>query len=440
MEGHSAGDVLVIARDRERDEDVRAALECTGRRVTALSCAECALLERGDSDELDLLVTAFEPADAASSTVLERLLSGDLFPGVPRLHVCASASVRDSFLGRGVDAAHVLVDPEERKDLAMRARLLAEIGGLARSLAMASSVDPLTGLFNRRYLMQRLDEEMSRARRYRTSLSLVLVDIDRLKDINDARGQAAGDSAIRSLSQLVRSHIRKEDVVGRTGEESYGVVLPGNRYRGAAVLANKIRTEVEQLLVPYRDEGLRMRVSAGISTFPDNPAIESADDLMSAAEDALAQAKSRGGNRVFIDEGALDRDQRFVLVADPDAALVDLAEDLLALDELRVIRADTARSALETLRFRRPDLLIVDLSLLKREPDVDLLERASELYPGKRVPVVGLGRDPGADPDKLQLLGVDRFLTKPFSLSVLRGLVRELIESGARRRTPSGIA
>src|SRR6185436_9001255 len=160
----------------------------------------------------------------------------------------------------------------------------------------------------------------------------------------DARGQEAGDSAIRSLSQLVRSHIRKEDVLGRTGEESYGIVLAGNRYRGAAVLANKIRTEVEQLLVPFKDsgdEGLRMRVSAGISTFPDNPALESADDLMSAAENALAQAKARGGNRVFIDEGVLERAQRFVLVADADRELLDLAEDLLSLDELRVIRAET---------------------------------------------------------------------------------------------------
>jgi DNA-binding NtrC family response regulator len=176
-----------------------------------------------------------------------------------------------------------------------------------------------------------------------------------------------------------------------------------------------------------------MRVSAGISTFPDNPTLETADDLMARAEDALAQAKSRGGNRVFIDEGVLDHEQRFVLVADPDTALLDLAEDLLALDELRVIRAETARSALETLRFRRPDLLIVDLSILAREPEVGLLERANELYPGKRVPVVGLAREAGADPEKLQLLGIDRFLTKPFSVSLLRGLVRELIESAAKQ-------
>jgi diguanylate cyclase (GGDEF)-like protein len=406
-----SGDVLLVASDREREERLREALAPSGRRVTTLTCGECVLIERGDSDGLDLVVTAFEPDDPASSTVLGRLLAGDLFPGVPRLYLCTSTALRDALLGRGVGTTRMLLVPDDEARLAARALLLTEIGGLERRLAMASSLDPLTGLYNRRYLMQRLDEEMSRARRYHTPLSLVLVDIDRLKGINDSRGQGAGDSAIRTLSQLVRSHIRKEDVVGRTGEESYGVVLPGNRYRGAAVLANKIRTETEQLLIPYRDEGLRIRVSAGISTFPDNPSLESADDLMSAAEDALAQAKSRGGNRVFIDEGVLDREQRFVLVVDPDAGLLDLAEDLLALDEVRVIRAETARSALETLRFRRPDLLVVDLSLLTREPDVDLLDRASELYPDRRVPVVGLGRDPGADPDKLQLLGVDRFLT-----------------------------
>src|SRR5262245_49166049 len=176
MEGRSReGDVVLIANDREREGALRAALGSSGPRVTALSCAEAVLLERGDSEELDLVVTSFEPEDSASSAVLGRLLTGDLFPGVPRLHLCSSSALRDHLLGGGVDATRVLVVPDEQADLPARARLLTEVGGLTRKLVQASTLDALTGLYNRRYLLQRLDEELSRARRYRTPLSLVLI-------------------------------------------------------------------------------------------------------------------------------------------------------------------------------------------------------------------------------------------------------------------------
>lgn len=414
------------------DETLLRTLVATDRHVETFACAEASRTEHGAGDDLDLVVLSFDRFEQA---LADPLLGEELFPGVPRLHVCRDPGACDELvLGWRVDPERVLLLPDQGQELHARARLLAEVGSLRRELRAISLRDPLTGLHNRRYLVQRIDEEFSRARRYRTPLSLVLLDIDQLKRINDAGGQSAGDSAIRSVSELIRAHIRKEDVLGRMGEESYAVLLPGNRYRGAAVLANKIRTGVERLLVPFQGETLRVLVSAGISTVPDNPAIASADDLMRATEDALEEAKSRGGNRVFIDEGALDRERRLILVADPDVELLDLAEDLLSVDDYRVVRAESARSALETLRFRRPDLLILDLGLAESEPGVDLLGRASELNAGKRLPIVGLSRGDGADPERLQRQGIDRFITKPFSISVLRSVVRELMESRGRAR------
>jgi diguanylate cyclase (GGDEF)-like protein len=423
------GDVLLIADTPAAEDRLRGCVEATGARLALLSCPEALLMEHGDEEQLDLVLTSFETVDPTSQAVLERLISFDLFPDVPRIHLCPDLRLRESLLSKGIDAAYVMLSPPDVEELSARVRLAATIGRLRRELSHSAVRDPLTGLFNRGYIVQRLEEEFSRARRYHTPVSLVLVDIDQLKRINDARGQQAGNSAIHQVSQLVRSHVRREDVLGRTGEESYGVILPGNRYRGAAVFANKVRTEAEQLLIEFHGEDLRVRVSAGISTYPDNPAIESADDLMSATEDALVQAKSRGGNRVFIDEGVLHREKRLVLVADPDSTLLDLAEDLLALDDLRVVRAESARAALETLRFRRPDVLILDLGLADSTLGLDLLQRVNEMSPEGRFPIIGLSKDPRANPEQLLRLGVDRFITKPFSLSVLRGVVRELIEA-----------
>jgi diguanylate cyclase (GGDEF)-like protein len=306
---------------------------------------------------------------------------------------------------------------------------------LQRELAHHTTRDGLTALANRRHLLLRLDEEFSRARRYRTPLSLALFDVDRLKEVNEAHGQAAGDAVIRRVGELIRDQVRHEDVMGRMGGDVFGVVLPGNRYRGAATLANKIRTEAEGASISRSGVEIAIRLSCGIATYPDNRAIKTADDLVAVAETALREAKARGGNRVFIDEAVLRMERPIVLVVDADTHLLELAEDLLALDDFRVVKADNARTALETLRFRRPDLLVLDLGMADPEGGAALIERVQKLNAASRFPIVGLSQDPNADPAAMARLGVDRFITKPFSVSLLRGAVRELLD--AYRRPPS---
>jgi PleD family two-component response regulator len=239
---------------------------------------------------------------------------------------------------------------------------------------------------------------------------------------------------IRGVARTIQGRVRREDVLGRIGEESFGVVLPGNRYRGAATFANKVRTDTEEFLAKYDHDNAQVRVSAGISSYPDNGTVRGADDLIRTTENALREAKARGGNRVFIDEGALRHERPVVLVADADESLLDLAEDLLGLDDLRVIRAASARTALETLRFRRPDLLVLDVHMAEEESGTTLIERVRALAGEDRFPIVGLSREPGRHAADLQRLGVDRFITKPFSLTVLRSLVRELLD--ARPQAP----
>jgi PleD family two-component response regulator len=234
---------------------------------------------------------------------------------------------------------------------------------------------------------------------------------------------------IRRVGELIRAQVRREDVVGRLGGDVFGVALPGNRYRGAATLANKIRTEAEETSFARGGVEIAIRLSCGISTYPDNRAIKTADDLLATAETALREAKARGGNRIFIDEGVLRSERPVVLVVDADAHLLDLAEDLLSLDDFRVVKADNARTALETLTLRRPDLLVLDLGMVDPDEGVALIEKVQHLYPASRFPIIGLSNGPNADPDALARFGVDRFITKPFSASLLRIAARELFES-----------
>ena len=423
------GHVLLLCDDRPQSEILSRWIATAGQEAVVLSGREKFLMGEGDDLTVNLVVTDLDTDDPEVRRLLERLVGGDLFRAIPQIHL-----FRDLALMRDMRQSHPwlvalsIPAPAAAEDFQARVRLAAEIGRMQRDLARHSTHDPLTAVPNRRYLLMRLDEEFSRARRYRTPVSLVLFDIDHLKAVNDAHGQAVGDLAIRRLGELIRSQVRREDVMGRMGEDVFGVVLPGNHYRGAAILANKIRTEAEETLLSHAGAEVPIRVSGGISTYPDNPGIASPNDLVGTAESALSEAKARGGNRVFIDEGVLKRERPVVLVVDPDKHLLDLAEDLLALDDLRVVKAETARTALATLRFRPPDLLIVDLGM--SDPDEGtLIERVQRLFPGARFPIIGLSPDPSADPERIVRLGVDRFITKPFSVSLLRSAARELLDA-----------
>jgi diguanylate cyclase (GGDEF)-like protein len=300
---------------------------------------------------------------------------------------------------------------------------------LQRELARQTTRDGLTGLPNRRYLLLRLYEEFARAKRYRTPLSLALFDIDRLNDTNEDHGQIAGDAVIRRVGELVRAQVRREDVLGRMGGDVFGVVLPGNRSRGAAILANKVRTEAEESTVTLGGMDITIRLSCGIATVPDNREIASSDDLVSSAETALRGAKTRGGNRVFIDEGSLRKERPVALVVDADVQLLELAEDLLGMDDLDVVKADSAPSALASLAQKPPDLLVIDLGLIDVPRGVPLIEHVLSLFPGTRFPIIGLSGDATTDPEWIVRLGVDRFITKPFSISLLRSAARELLDT-----------
>lgn len=395
-----------------------------------LSGAERFLLNEGDDLRVNLVVTDLDSDDPAAAGLLERLISGDLFRAIPQLHVFRDlAYMRSCIDSHPALAAYALPSPPAAEEFQARVRLAVELGRLQRDLARSTTRDALTAVANRRYLLSRLQEEFSRARRYHTPLSLLLIDIDRLKDVNDRHGQEAGDAAIRRVGEMLKGQIRHEDVVGRLGADVFGVVLPGNKYRGAAILGNKLRTDAEETTLSHAGAEIPIRLSCGISTYPDNRSVKSGDDLLAYAENALREAKSRGGNRVFIDEGVLRQERPVVLVVDADARLLDLAEDLLSLDDFRVVTADDARTALQTLRFRRPDLLVCDLGLMDEDEGVALIERVHASFPGERFPIIGLLSDPAPDPERLEKLGVDRFITKPFSVSLLRSAARELVES-----------
>jgi diguanylate cyclase (GGDEF)-like protein len=168
------------------------------------------------------------------------------------------------------------------------------------ALEQLATRDGLTGLANRRCFDDTLQAEWSRALRQRQPLSLLMVDVDNFKAYNDANGHLGGDECLKRIATAVSSEMRANDLVARYGGEEFAVILPNQSLKGAASVAERIRTRVEQLQVPNRlAAGRQVTVSIGAATaLPSSDA--AASDLVATADAALYRAKHMGRNRISL--------------------------------------------------------------------------------------------------------------------------------------------
>jgi diguanylate cyclase (GGDEF)-like protein len=158
-----------------------------------------------------------------------------------------------------------------------------------------TTVDGLTQIHNRRYFLEQLEREVSRARRYRRDLSLILFDIDRFKSINDNHGHLAGDYVLTQLASVVRGKIRREDLFARYGGEEFAIVLPETDSPSAAAFAEKVRRLIEKAPFKFEDTLLRITVSVGVASLAEE--IDSTE-LVKRTDDKLYEAKEAGRNCV----------------------------------------------------------------------------------------------------------------------------------------------
>ena len=158
--------------------------------------------------------------------------------------------------------------------------------------------DGLTKLFNKRYFMERLDSELKFAQRHETALSLLMLDLDHFKKINDTQGHLAGDRVLSTIASVLLKAVRNEDVVARFGGEEFAIILRAIALEPAASTAERLRKLVESTKIAL-DGGkeLRATVSIGLANFPSTPC-KTLEELVEAADKALYRAKNAGRNRV----------------------------------------------------------------------------------------------------------------------------------------------
>ena len=156
-------------------------------------------------------------------------------------------------------------------------------------------VDGVTGIFNRRYFELRVGEEIARSSRHGLGFSLIMVDIDHFKQLNDEFGHLLGDEVLRQVSGILGQQLRKSDVISRYGGEEFAIITPETAAESAQAVAEKLRQIVESWHFP--GVARRVTISAGVAEFPTQGSTR--DELVKSADDALYLAKQSGRNRVF---------------------------------------------------------------------------------------------------------------------------------------------
>lgn len=185
--------------------------------------------------------------------------------------------------------------------ISMVSRLAKKLTGAYKIIEQMAITDELTQIYNRHHFQAALDQELKRSERYDHPLSLMMLDIDHFKRVNDVYGHQVGDEVLKGLSAIIKSTTREMDVVARYGGEEIAVILPETNCKGAVLNAEKIRDNIEKHVFEIRDgKSLQVTVSVGVSCVDqiNNYKKDKAEKLIQIADEALYLAKKSGRNQV----------------------------------------------------------------------------------------------------------------------------------------------
>jgi diguanylate cyclase (GGDEF)-like protein len=231
---------------------------------------------------------------------------------IPVIILSARSDLDSKVIGLRIGADDYLAKPFAEAEILARAAAMLRIKSLEVQLRRAqkeleerSITDGLTGLKNRRFFDERIVEEYRRAQRYSDPVSLMMIDLDLFKDVNDHHGHPVGDLVLREAAQLIRGTIRDPDICARYGGEEFAVILPKTHLSGALVVAERVWRELgaKAYQVPADAPGgpreLHVTASIGIAFYPSKD-ISSAELLLRYADEALYQAKRAGRNTICL--------------------------------------------------------------------------------------------------------------------------------------------
>jgi len=259
-------------------------------------------------EKIDLVICDLEMPEADGFRFMGMLNTRPELRDLPVLMLTVRNDLQDKIKGFEFGVRDYITKPFLPAELLARIKIHLKLKSredLLRqeneNLERMSKTDPLTRLPNRRFLMDTLEAEICRSRRRGAPFSLVMIDLDHFKQINDSYGHPQGDQVLTQLADLLRRHLRDYDAVARYGGEEFALILPATSEEQALIVAERLRQAVGNMTFSDPMSDRKLTISQGIATFR-KFTLGTAEDLLRRADEALYQAKQNGRNCIETNE------------------------------------------------------------------------------------------------------------------------------------------
>ena len=286
--------IMVVDDDDITREMLSVILAELGKVELATSGEEA--LEKVGNIEPDLIILDVQMYAMDGYTVCQRLKANRQTSDIPVVFLTGSNTNEDEELGLDVGATDFIRKPISPRVVLARTSNILKLRAATRELERLAATDPLTGAFNRRSFLQAGNAELCRSRRYKHTFSVLMLDLDHFKAVNDTYGHSIGDAALKEAVTVIQNAMRVQDTLGRLGGEEFAVIVPETDAEDAAVVAERIRASIAQIVIDTNGEPLSFTMSIGVSVGGNDD--ESVDDALARADKALYDAKEQGRNQV----------------------------------------------------------------------------------------------------------------------------------------------
>jgi diguanylate cyclase (GGDEF)-like protein len=254
-------------------------------------------LEKVNTLNPDLIILDVQMPEMNGYEVCQTIKGNDKTSSIPIVFLTANSSNEDEEYGLEIGATDFIRKPISPRIVSARVSNILNLQQATRKLELVASTDPLTGAFNRRHLDLVGINELSRSKRYKSTFTILMLDIDHFKEVNDNYGHDIGDEALIETVAVIKKNIRGEDLLFRLGGEEFAVMLPETPKLAAFDTAERIRIAISRIVIQTPIAPLCFTISIGIAE--NSQEDDNIDVILKRADESLYQAKSSGRNRVI---------------------------------------------------------------------------------------------------------------------------------------------
>jgi len=257
-------------------------------------------IEKANEERPDVILLDIQMPGMDGFQACEVLKSDEKTNEIPIIFLTAQTGEKNVVKGLDLGAYDYITKPFNERELVSRVAVMLRIRAAEQKIQEMALTDTLTGLYNRRFLYQRFEEEINRAKRSALSLSCLMLDIDFFKKINDTYGHDFGDYVLKELAELLKDNLRGYDAIVRFGGEEFFVLLPGTDLGNAETVAQKLRAKIEEHTFEKDGTQTEVTISVGVYGAPETAILDDAEQYVKNADVALYAAKNSGRNRVMV--------------------------------------------------------------------------------------------------------------------------------------------